>query len=238
MGRCIFCGETKQLFNSIEHIIPESLGNHEFFLDKGYVCDKCNNYFASHIEKQFLEIESIKLIRILHNVKNKKLRPTRTSCFIAGHNATIYQDNGKIFIEVEEPDEIYDIIKKNPKVFITKAITVADLENSQTVSRMLGKIALEYYVYLFIKANEGEEIEVEISPESKELVNFVRQGGKSFIWPYRVQEINDVTGYSDQDKRYSYIRLSLQNENNHIKFTMILYKTMFNMYMDTSQRFE
>lgn len=52
---CIFCKEESSNSRSIEHIIPESLGNKDHVLPPGIVCDKCNNYFARKIEKKILE---------------------------------------------------------------------------------------------------------------------------------------------------------------------------------------
>jgi hypothetical protein len=53
--RCIFCKEDTAGSISTEHIIPESLGNCEHILGPGIVCDKCNQYFGTHIEKPLLE---------------------------------------------------------------------------------------------------------------------------------------------------------------------------------------
>ena len=55
MIRCIFCKTNSGDTKGIEHVIPESLGNIEHVLPKGAVCDRCNNYFGTKIEKQLLE---------------------------------------------------------------------------------------------------------------------------------------------------------------------------------------
>ena len=52
--RCLFCKKDSDETKSIEHIVPESLGNKSFVLPLGYVCDKCNNYFALRVEKPFM----------------------------------------------------------------------------------------------------------------------------------------------------------------------------------------
>ena len=46
---CIFCHKDSSTAKSVEHIIPESLGNKHHYLPKGYVCDECNHYFAIKI---------------------------------------------------------------------------------------------------------------------------------------------------------------------------------------------
>ena len=42
---CIFCG-TDDGAETVEHIIPQSLGNVHYLLPKGCVCHQCNNRFA------------------------------------------------------------------------------------------------------------------------------------------------------------------------------------------------
>ena len=72
--RCIFCKKDSSETKSIEHIIPESLGNKSFVLPRGYVCDKCNNYFAREIERPFLEQMNVQLLRFEESIPNKKNR--------------------------------------------------------------------------------------------------------------------------------------------------------------------
>jgi hypothetical protein len=43
--QCIFC-ETENDSNTIEHIVPESFGNKDYVMQKGKVCDDCNNLFS------------------------------------------------------------------------------------------------------------------------------------------------------------------------------------------------
>ena len=47
---CLFCKGSTETSVSIEHILPESLGNFEIVLPAGVVCDRCNNYFARKLE--------------------------------------------------------------------------------------------------------------------------------------------------------------------------------------------
>lgn len=61
--RCIFCERDSSTSRSIEHIIPESLGNHEHVLERGVVCDGCNNYLARKIEEPVLSSGYFKNLR-------------------------------------------------------------------------------------------------------------------------------------------------------------------------------
>ncbi|MTI24549.1 HNH endonuclease [Fulvivirga kasyanovii] len=42
---CLFCPDGKS-FTAVEHIVPESMGNSHYILEKGVVCDACNNNFS------------------------------------------------------------------------------------------------------------------------------------------------------------------------------------------------
>src|SRR5688572_29918009 len=53
--RCIFCKQSSDQSKTIEHIIPESLGNKEHVLPRGVVCDSCNWYFGTKVEKELLD---------------------------------------------------------------------------------------------------------------------------------------------------------------------------------------
>lgn len=48
--RCIFCKQNSEGSRSVEHIIPESIGNTRHILPRGTVCDRCNNYFSRKVE--------------------------------------------------------------------------------------------------------------------------------------------------------------------------------------------
>lgn len=74
MNKCIFCLRTekdKVKFSSEEHIIPESLGNTEYILKPGFVCDECNTYF-SRLENKFLSRYIGGIAKVFSNFKTKK----------------------------------------------------------------------------------------------------------------------------------------------------------------------
>lgn len=57
---------------SIEHIVPESLGNLEHTLPVGVVCDTCNNYFSRKFEAPV--VHAFRWLRGQQKVPNKKGR--------------------------------------------------------------------------------------------------------------------------------------------------------------------
>jgi hypothetical protein len=70
--RCIFCRNNSNGSRSVEHIIPESLGNRRHVLPPGVVCDRCNNYFAREVEKPLLESPSVRFLRFHQALESKK----------------------------------------------------------------------------------------------------------------------------------------------------------------------
>lgn len=72
--KCLFCKQSSTDTKSVEHVVPESLGNTKFILPLGYVCDKCNNYFAREVEKPFLELPELRLLRFQESIPNKKIK--------------------------------------------------------------------------------------------------------------------------------------------------------------------
>ena len=72
--RCIFCKQDSAASVSVEHIVPESLGNTDHVLPIGVVCDQCNQYFARKVERQLLDSPMFRLLRSDMAVPNKRGR--------------------------------------------------------------------------------------------------------------------------------------------------------------------
>lgn len=81
MPPCLYCKREDRSFTSVEHIIPESLGNRGFggypekVLPKGVVCDECNNGTLSILDNTLSNFGPIAFRRVEHGVlgKNDKL---------------------------------------------------------------------------------------------------------------------------------------------------------------------
>ncbi len=72
--RCIFCKERSDGCISVEHILPESIGNKDALLPVGVVCDKCNNYLSREVERPLLESGILRLIRDERGIRSKRGR--------------------------------------------------------------------------------------------------------------------------------------------------------------------
>lgn len=73
-GRCLFCRDDTTSSRSVEHVLPESLGNTTAILPAGVVCDGCNNYFARKVEAPLLGSDPVLALRHFERVPNKRGR--------------------------------------------------------------------------------------------------------------------------------------------------------------------
>jgi hypothetical protein len=194
--KCIFCKEDSESSKSIEHIIPESLGNKLHILEKGIVCDKCNNYFASKIEKEVLELSYFKSLRHRNQILNKKrklpkekgfvLRPKIGEIEIVGRSGNIFE------IEIENK-ELYNLFGKEKTGKLYVPILPMPPENNPFISRLLGKIALEALADRLKKEENWNEHFVE-HKDLDDLRNYVRYG-KGSLWSYHMRKIYKESDY-------------------------------------------
>ncbi len=70
--KCLFCLRTAAPFTSVEHPIPESLGNDDTTLAPGFVCDQCNQYFGSNLERDVLASPPFGIERTGAAIKTKR----------------------------------------------------------------------------------------------------------------------------------------------------------------------
>lgn len=75
--RCIFCKSDSSASVSLEHMVPESMGNVDHVLPLGAVCDSCNQYFARKIERPLLDSPLFRQVRARMEVPNKRGRVPR-----------------------------------------------------------------------------------------------------------------------------------------------------------------
>src|SRR5689334_5994204 len=103
---CIFCKQDSSSSKSIEHIIPESLGNKSHTLPKGTVCDSCNNYFATKIEKELLSSGYYKSLRYRNGIPSKKgVIPLETAIIAHPNGGKIDVDIRGNIIEIRIPSQ-------------------------------------------------------------------------------------------------------------------------------------
>lgn len=143
--KCIFCKCLSDNSKSIEHIIPESLGNKKHYLPRGIVCDSCNNYFAVKIEKPLLELPYFRSVRFRNDIENKKGRPTLDKGIMGGI-VSIGKDEQFLHIMTENPVIAKGIINGHIKHMILPFNSEPE-SNDINVSKFLCKAALESLIY-------------------------------------------------------------------------------------------
>lgn len=186
---CIFCKEDSSASVSVEHIIPESLGNKEHILPRGIVCDKCNNYFARKIEKPLLDSDFFRHARVWNFLPNKKGRvPVIDNAFL------LYP--GEIRLELSRDKEgefcVYPKDEDSEARFIEYLQThergsfvfpVAPPVDSHLVSRFLAKVGLEVMAHKVMKVT-GWEVDITFNQQLDEIRHFARYGDRNKKWPY------------------------------------------------------
>jgi hypothetical protein len=77
MSVCLYCKRSDRHFGSVEHVIPESLGNQglsgkpAIVLPRGVVCDTCNHGKLSNLDDALINFTPISLLRTLYGVRSK-----------------------------------------------------------------------------------------------------------------------------------------------------------------------
>ncbi|HLO54200.1 MAG TPA: HNH endonuclease [Saprospiraceae bacterium] len=187
--RCIFCKNDSTNSISVEHIIPESLGNKSHILQKGIVCDSCNNYFAIKIEKLVLEKPYFKNVRYRNIIKTKKDRlvPDRTLFpHKDGGWANVWLDNKGIIFDSKDKN-IINLIKEGKINKLVIPIVNQPEENDYEVSRFLAKVALEMLTDRI--KNDEDWIEEIISNKQLDPIRNYARFGKGELWKYHQRRI-------------------------------------------------
>ncbi len=191
--RCIFCKTNSDASNSVEHIIPESLGNVEHFLPAGWVCDTCNNYFSREVEKPFLSSPYGRSSRFSMRVQTKKGRIPSTFGIHAQSLTKVESfyspQDGHSIAAAEGEDEARFITSIRSQASGTLYFPLISLpEADYTTSRFIGKIALEVFAFRGIEIPNWNHEIVE-KKELNELRQYVRMGIPKFTWPIHIRRI-------------------------------------------------
>ena len=151
---CIFCRKSDVAFRSVEHIIPESLGNlsGRHVLPKGIVCDPCNNYFSHSVEAPILSHTSFQNIRGKFQIPTKR----RKIPFVKGYaNGTdvevgmrLDKKSGRleVFSTKDSQKSEFERLRRLDALFIRKNVYVFPMDvrpPQKEMSRFLAKMALE-----------------------------------------------------------------------------------------------
>ena len=203
--QCIFCHKDSSTSKSVEHIIPESLGNMEHILPKGYVCDTCNNYFSVKIEKELLAQPYFVSMRRRNDIRTKHGRFVKETFIfpsIMDISPVSYNPEEKI-VFIENDNVVNAIISGKCNKAFSLLYDEPDTPNT-FMSRFLAKCAYEYFFYNMGKENYDLCVQEYLGRGKdllKELREYARYGVGKY-WQYNQRRI-----YSEGDYFYN------QNEN-------------------------
>jgi hypothetical protein len=177
--RCIFCKTTSDGCVSVEHIIPESLGNIEHLLPKGW--DTCNNYFAREVEKPFLDSLYGRTSQFEMRVPNKRGRIPAVRGLHALSRTEIelfhsLEDGLLSFAAADEKDAtglIKSIQSHSNGTFYLPTVFAPNAD--EITACFIGKVALEILALRCIDV-EGANDEIVDKSELDDLRRFVRIG--------------------------------------------------------------
>jgi HNH endonuclease len=197
---CLFCKANSGASCSVEHIIPESLGNHRHTLSPGIVCDRCNNYFSREVEKPFLESGAISLLRFQQAIASKKGRvPAAGGLILPGLvPARVWRqpfpNHAELHLDVPE-NELKRVLDMGEGRLILPAD--AQFPSGPVISRFMAKVALEAMAAKLSEYPEGLEYLVN-EPQLDLIRNHARRG-ETRDWPVNHRQIYDQnTGWVDE----------------------------------------
>lgn len=193
--KCIFCKKESSKSKSIEHIIPESLGNSRFTLPQGVVCDKCNNYFSRKIEGKMLELPYFKNLRFRQDIETKRGRSPQGTGVVSTSGCEVdvqIQSSDRVLsIHVNKETDFEKISNTIPGTLL---VPLYDLPkgNNQIISRFLGKVGLEEIARRFLSISEKAVNEALIDNTQLDFLrSFVRYCEPDIVWPYHLRRIYD-----------------------------------------------
>lgn len=206
--RCIFCKESSDGSRSVEHIVPESLGNTEHILPRGIVCDACNNYLSREVEAPFLVSGLVRDQRFQMGVPSKRGKiPPVTGIFASNglvgsplasvEFRTSTDEPGIAMSAQHERDEEGLIHALQTATQGTLYIPVGTPAEGSVVGRFVGKVGLEALAARVFHVPGGID-EVVDKVELDEIRSHVRRGYPVRSWPVHCRLIyaTDHT-YSD-----------------------------------------
>ena len=189
--KCVFCKEISIGSISVEHIIPESLGNRGKILKKGIVCDKCNAYFAIKIEKPLLDINYFRSLRARNDIKSKKRKATVEKVLFNESNyeseIRYITNSNYIDVTINDLDFFQKILKGKIQTLTFPVMLMPPLDNYY-ISRFLAKVAIEVMAQRLSVSQEGLDY-LTYECQFDEIREYARYGKKHEFWPYYIRKI-------------------------------------------------
>ena len=232
---CIFCKHNSDASQSIEHLIPESLGNEDHILPPGIVCDGCNKYFAIKIEKPLLDTPYFRDIRYRKKLPNKK---GHSPCILGVHLQSLspvdlfpdMNGSGASVAATFEKDEkrFIQSIRMLPRG--TLVVPVSTEPDKRLFSRFLAKVAIEALALRFVDSPRCLQ-EVVNKKELDPIRNYARRGLGTDFWEYHNRAIYSPDSIFVESDGQSYEVLHewifLYTQTKELYFVLALFGTEY-----------
>lgn len=233
--RCVICKAATSGNEPREHILPECLGNTEHILRRGLVCGKCNNYFASKVEKPFLELPEIIALRFEQAMPSKRGRVPSVPGILCGAMAPIELSRdaitGGMSVDLSEEAVRALMTFDRGQMIVPRSVL---LTPGRIVSRFVGKVALEALAY---RVQHDDVLLAEITDNCQ--LDLLRQHvrvGQLAHWPVSVRRIHDADdAWTDEtDALYQIVHEFdfLLLDNGEICFVLALFGQEFTINLN------
>ena len=203
-------------------------------LDKGIVCDKCNNYFSREIENPVLNLDGFKQLRFYELIESKRGKIPSSDALFCGEKCDIHwqQIEGESCLMIGvSPEMINKLLKEPPQMFFTRGFELDDKKHKYEISRFLLKIAIEYFVFLILHNDESdsEELNFEFDEHFKRLIQYVRVGRKDRK-PIKY-ESSILYNYNPMNSDKMCFKIGFLLESEDLIFNLVIGNTSFNLNM-------
>ena len=234
--KCIFCKADSSSSISVEHVIPESFGSKKVVLPRGMVCDKCNNYFATKLERPLLAHDSFRNIRACIRFQLKReIFPLRGHISGTDTPINLRLTNGKLDVRFENelderkygPDLIPGLLAADPNALI---FIMQEDHPKAEMSRLLAKMALEALTYRHLQNKEFIERLVD-EPHFDRIRNYARYGSGP-EWPFHQKRIFPIETLMRHPTTNAWVQFGFGHElffslNRELFFLFLLYGTEY-----------
>lgn len=186
--RCIYCKERSDASRSVEHVIPQSLGNQTLVLSPGVVCDGCNNYFARKVEKPFLDAPLIRVLRHRQFLPGKRGRPLTMPLTVAGGGgAQLITTSREIPPQLmfDHAGELLRFLTQRHHLVVTEEAVTPPTDAQR--SRLLAKIAMGYIAAGLTSTTGG--IDYLVEEKSLDPLRSHARRGVPAAWPTSFRRI-------------------------------------------------
>lgn len=231
--KCIFCEMPSHTSKSVEHILPESLGNYSHILPRGIVCGSCNNYFSRKIEKKLLESGYFLSLRFSQGLLSKKGRIPAQKVILSPNIELemVRKKTGQNIVRV--PTQYWDQISSQKKGMII--FQTSGPKPSQVVmSRFLAKVAVEFMAQRLI-GKEGLILKMIEDEQLDPIRGWARYGISSEVWQFSERRIYETNKKHSSDAGENYQVIFeydfLVTNHNEVYFCLAIFGQEFTINM-------